>query len=497
MKEIVSLVHAIFSHAKCTPNKICVVEGGTSFSFKNYWLLIENIASFLKSKGLNNGDRVIVLSSRSIPLTASGLGIQRAGGIFVPLEKNITEFELKKIIAETEARFLLSSGSILETERIECIALDSILSIPQPFSELRESLPFPEMQQVAEILYTTGTTGDRKGVVITHGNVVAVAENIMLGVEMKPGNVELLPVPITHSYGLRSYYASILNGSTTVFMNNIAAMDRFFSEIEKNIVTSLALVPSAIAVILKLSGDKLSQYKNQIDYVQSGSSALDEETKEKLCRLLPKSRLYNFYGSTEAGRSCVLDYSKERGKTSCIGKPAKNASFIILDDDGNPLPPSRENIGTLGCFGNMIMKEYWNDPEGTSRIIKNGFLITSDIAFEENGYIFFVGRKGDIINSGGIKINPLEIEEALADEKSIFESICCGIQDPILGQIPCLGVVMKHGCKISQKDILDHLLKKLSAAKMPRYIFEIKAVPRTFNGKPDRKAAQALFSSKI
>lgn len=490
-----SLVQAVFMHAKKYPEKLCLAEGDVTLSYGDYWKLIAHIASSLKKRGLKKGERVVVLSSNSIPLTASGLGIQLSGGVFVPVEKNIPDEDFRKILEATEAKYILTSNTLPATGKKNTISLEEIFSEVSAVTEDEDRFLFPEETAIAEILYTTGTTGERKGVVLSHRNVVAVAENIMYGVEMKPDNIELLPVSITHSYGLRSYYASMLNGSSTVFINGIAVLGRFFSEIENRGVTSLALVPAVINMILKLSGDRLGKYAGQIDYVQSGSSALTEEAKEALARLLPRSRLYNFYGSTEAGRCCVLDYSKEPGRVSCIGKPARNASFKVVDEHRKELPPSKENVGFLACRGDMTMQGYWKDPEGTSRTLADGILYTNDLVYMSlDGYIYYAGRKDDVINTGGVKIIPSEIEAVALRYPDVAECICVPMEDDLLGQAPCLCVVMKQEKSLSEEDILAFLSRSLDGERMPRVIRQIEAVPRTYNGKPDRKSV--LFIGK-
>ena len=167
-----------------------------------------------------------------------------------------------------------------------------------------ETVVFPEKEDIAEILFTTGTTGKSKGIELNHGSAVAVAENVIDGVEMKKDNVELIPVPISHSHGLRRYYANMLNGSGVVLLGSIVFVKVVFNCIEKYHVTAIDLAPAALATIFRLSEDRLGDYKDQLDYVQLGSAPIPDQDKERLRRLLPDTRLYNFYGSTESGCSC-------------------------------------------------------------------------------------------------------------------------------------------------------------------------------------------------
>ena len=192
---------------------------------------------------------------------------------------------------------------------------------------------FPEGEDVAEILFSTGTTGKSKGIVLTHTNDTALAENVICGVSMKPDNVELVPMPLSHSHGLRRTYANLVNGSSVVFADGVTLLKKVFNLMDTYRVTAMDLSPSMLSIIFKLSKDRLGDYAHILDYIQLGSAPLPEEDKVHLSRILPRTRLYNFYGSTEAGCSCLLDFNSMSGKPGCIGKPARNARFIVVDKD--------------------------------------------------------------------------------------------------------------------------------------------------------------------
>ena len=336
-------------------------------------------------------------------------------------------------------------------------------------------------------LYTTGTTGVSKGIEVTHSNNIALAENVKYGTEMKADNIELIPLPLSHSHGLRCCYANLLNGSAVALIEGVSWVKRVFGLIEKYKVTAMDISPSALTVLHKLAGEKLLEISGQIDYIQVGTEALPEDVKEILISYFPSARLYNFYGSTESGRTCVLDFNKDRGRKGCIGKPTRNASFLVTDEKREPIESSAENMGLLATAGAMNMKGYWKQPELTEKIMQNGYIYTNDLGYiDEDGYVYMQGRKDDIINYKGIKIAPQEIEESVRKYEKITDCACVPKADKLSGQVPKLYVVVNDKENFQKKELFDFLKKYVDANKMPKEIEVIDEIPRTYNGKIHR-----------
>lgn len=353
---------------------------------------------------------------------------------------------------------------------------------------------FPASNQIAEILFSTGTTGKSKGIVLTHGNDIALAENVMYGVQMKKGNVELIPMPLSHSHGLRRTYANLVMGNSAVFTDGVTLLKKVFNLMEQYHVTSMDLSPSMLSIIFKLSKDRLGDYAEQIDYIQLGSAPLPEKDKIHLSRILPKTRLYNFYGSTEAGCSCLLDFNSMSGKPGCIGKPAVNARFIVVDENRKEIKSSPDNPGFLASAGPINMKEYFKAPELTAAAMENGFIYTKDLGYiDEEGYVYMLGRKDDVINYGGIKISPEEIESVVIQNPAIRDCACIPVKDALTGQAPKLLIVPEDRKNAAstpaiydEKAFKAFLAANLDASKQPKYIEIVDEIPRTFNGKIKR-----------
>lgn len=214
---------------------------------------------------------------------------------------------------------------------------------------------------------------------------------------------------------------------------------------------------------------------------------LQEDLKQTLKMQFPNVRLYNFYGSTESGRSCVLNFNSADDKKFCIGKPTKNAKFIVTDLDRNPIISSAENTGILACAGTMNMKGYLNQPELTESIFENGYIFTSDEGYiDENGFVYVIGRIDDVINYKGIKIAPSEIEEIAGSYPGIEDCACVPIADVAAGQIPKLFIQVNNDM-FERDRFVEYLKKHIDQNKMPKELEIIDEIPRTYNGKIRRK----------
>lgn len=492
-----SIPELIALQAKNKPDVLSLVDIKNEFTYKQLWGYVCGIKDLLIEKGVKEGDCVVVKNMQNAYQIAVGAAIQLMRAIFVPLEKVSADERFCDIINKTESKIFIADKPIdFEQYGISGVEYISAKELegaycknPPQFDEVQ----FPELEAVSTILFTTGTTGDSKGIEITNHNDIALAENVKYGVEMKDGNVELIPMPLNHSFALRRTYANLLNGSTVCFMDGVVFIKRFYGFIEKYSVTAVALAPAALAIVFKLSEDKIGEYADQIDYVQLGSAPLPEDDKQRLRKLLPKSRLYNIYGSTEAGCASALNFNSDKIRPNCIGKPTVNSIFKVIDENGNEIQSSAENTGFLISGGTMSTKAYYKAPEITKKIIKDGFIYSTDIGYiDEEGYIYMLGRQDDVINSGGNKIAPTEVEEVVMRQGDIEECACVPMDDPLLTQVPKLFVVMKQDKPFNEAELYKYLTQTLEGYKVPKVIVEIQAIPRTYNGKIDRKELKKM-----
>ena len=315
----------------------------------------------------------------------------------------------------------------------------------------------------------------------------------MYGVEMKEDNVEMIPSPLNHSHGLRRYYANMVKGATVVLATGVMNVVGFFGLMDKYGVNSMDLVPTALTVLLKLSKGKFADYKDIMRYIQFGSAPLSDGDKEAVRTLLPHTHLYNFYGSTESGCICIYDFNDGKDKPKCIGKPTHNARIIIVDEEHNEIEATESNTGLLASFGGMNMKGYWKDDEETAKVMFDGGIYSNDESyFDEDGDIILLGRKGDVINVGGNKVSPDEIEDVVKKLEGVEDCGCIGIPDALKGNTPKLFVQMKKGCSFDSVAVRNHIAAALEPYKVPSVIVEIDSIPRSFNGKLLRRSLRNI-----
>lgn len=477
-----SIVEAVFTHAASQPDKLCLADDTGRVTYREYADRISLFAGVFADDGIGSGDRVVVEACQTIDYLAIQLALELLNAVFVPVEHNCAPAKIAGFISRAEAKAVVS----VKDEGYDAALCYNYTALTQrlPAAKAYTVAQFPAANNISEILFSTGTTGKEKGIVLTHGNNIALAGNVIHGVQMEKDNVEMIPSPMNHSHGLRRYYANMYMGATVILLGSVMNIRLFFQNLETYGVNSMDLVPTALSVVLKLSKNKLAAYADRLRYIQFGAAPMMEADKAKICELLPNTRLYNFYGSTESGCIAIYDFNCGNDKKSCIGKPAHNANIFIVDDARQPIQSSSENTGLLASRGGMNMLGYWQDEEETAKAMVDGIVYSNDVAyFDEDGDIILLGRKGDVINVGGNKVSPDEIENAAKKMAGIADCGVIPVSDPYKGNVPKLFVQMQAGIDFDAIAIRTFLAASLEPYKVPVYIERIEQIPRSYNGK--------------
>ena len=488
-----SIVQALSIHAKETPDRIAVIADDEQITYGELWKEVQGFAEFLRKQGFEKGSRITVKAAPSIWFAVSCFGIHLSGNVHVPMEKTIGPEGIINIADELSASMIVADTDL--SDRIsekdgKYKYISSALVRETAKENYRDGLvfDFPTLDMTCDIMFTTGTTGKSKGVMESHRAVVAVSENVQYGAEIPKDNIYLVPAPINHASAIRKLYVSILTGTTVVLLDGFTDVKKFFNYVEKYKVTSILMPPAAVRMILLLAEKNLAKYSGQLHHIHTGSAAFPEADKDKLCEILPETRLYFAYGSSEAGCVSMYDYSKNRGLISCVGKPNKNANIFIVDENRNPIKSSKENQGLIAISGGMVMQGYYNAPELTAEVLKDGVVYTNDIGYiDDEGFVYMLGRRGDVINIGGLKIAPTEVENVVLRYPDIADCACFAKEDRMGGVVPRLNVVMKKGCELDAAKLRAHMAEHLEAFKIPKQIVAVDELPKTSNGKLDRK----------
>ena len=486
-----SIVEAVFANAERRPDKLCLVDEQAAWTYRAFAERIRRCAGQFARMGIGNGERVAVEASHTADYLSLELGMQLCGAVFVPAERNCGEKKLAAIAGRCGAKLVISEKEPAEPDAAR-VTRSAFLAAAEA-GEPAESLCFPAAETVSEILFSTGTTGKEKGIVLTHGSDIALADNVICGVEMEEDNVELIPSPLNHSHGLRRCYANLVRGATIVLTTGVMNVKLIFERLEQYRVTAMDLVPTALSVLLRLSGDRLAAFSHQLRYIQLGAAPLADADRQKLCALLPQTRLYNFYGSTESGCVAIYNFNDGRDKPRCIGKATCRAELFLADEDGRAIPQGDGAVGLLAARGGQNMLGYWEDPEETAQVLRGGCVLSRDEAyFDGDGDIILLGRRGDVINVGGNKVSPEEIEDAARALPEIADCGCVPTADPLRGQAPVLFVELAPGCAFDPAAIRSALQRRLEPYKLPVRIEVIDRLPRSYNGKLLRRELRSF-----
>ncbi len=474
-----SIVRSIYQHSLETPEKVAVIATDCTLSYRQLWAAITGVASLLRGSGIEKADRVMLEAGPTAEYLVCCYGIHLAGAVHVPVEKGVPRSRIEEIASEIRPKLILSGPHPLAYFEK---TVGDLLEAPA------EGYTFPEEEMLQEILFTTGTTGKSKGVMITHYAQMNMCQSQNAVLNYSADNLWLIPTPMNHAAGLRKTHMSMVRGSSVLLMDGFRNLKLFFANMREYKVTSLYLPPAAVHYILTLAGRELAKFDEQLDFLYSSSSALPGGDKEKLIELLPHVRKFDAYGGSEVGAVVYIDYNSEHKDGRCVGKPNPGVDIFIVDEDYRPMQASEENPGIIAIRSNTVTAGYWNEPEITAATIRDGVIYMTDLGyFDEEGYLYLVGRRDDVINVGGLKVAPTEVEDAALRFEKIDECACIPYEDRVFGKCLKLLVVMKPGCVLDAAELTAYLETRLEAYKIPKFIEIAAEIPRTFNGKIDRK----------
>lgn len=481
-----SIVKSIYSHSCQNPDKIAIIGTDITVSYGEFWKLMVACSTLLKDNGVVKGDRVILEASHTVEYLVCVYGIQLAGGIDVPVESGSPKERIDEISQEITPKLVITGKRPLNAfgKSIEELSASDNVSVV-----------FPEEDQLQEILFTTGTTGKSKGVMVTHYAQMNMCESQNAVLNYSEDNVWLIPTPMNHAAGLRKTHMSMVKGSTVLLVEGFKNLKFFFESMTKYKVTSLYLPPSAVHYILMLASKELAKYDGQLDFLYSSSSALPGGDKEKLIELLPHVRKFDAYGGSEVGAVCYIDYNSVNRGAGCVGKANDGVDIFIVDEDYKPMKASKENPGIIAIRSNTVTAGYWNEPQITANTILDGVIYMTDLGYiDDDGYLYLVGRRDDVINIGGLKVAPTEVEDVALRYESIAECACVPFEDKTYGRVLKMFVTIKGGYRFDVEEITSYLETKLEAYKLPKYIEQLSEIPKTYNGKIDRKKLIAVGS---
>ena len=489
-----SIARMIQQKAAEHPEKIAIYVGDEKCSYETLARNNRKAALYLSRKGINADQRVVVEADHILDYVYFWYGIQLLGATFVPVEKSTPSNRIREIAAELDA-----AAVVTLVPREDYADAWNLREMMPHILATEDAFEAPEVDPdwLSEILFTTGTTGKSKGVMVSYANQVNIA---LAGIEttnIQPDNVWLIPTPMNHAAGLRKVHIAMAVGSTVSLLEGFKNFKQYFKTIDDHKVTSLYLPPSAIHLLLAIASKNLAALAGQLRFIYSSSAAYPETDKEKMRKLLPNVHMYNCFGGSEVGVACTDEFCVSGGSqyAGSVGKPNSLCQIVILDDDLNEITDSSpEKFGLIGIRSKSVTKGYWNEPEQTAKAFRDGMLIMSDLGyFAPNGELILVGRSNDTINLGGLKIAPMEVEELVMRADCVDECLLIPVTKG--GSVSALKllVVLKEGMTLDEGAIRKLITDNLEPYKLPKQITVIDEIIRTFNGKVNRKEMIAKY----
>lgn len=472
------ILQALMQHADSQPDKKAIVVGSNEVTYAQLKANVQLAAGMLASMGIRAGDRIILSAHKDIEFVYLYLGAHILGVTNVIVDAESNEERLRYIEEKTQPVCCFG----YESPNHKSIALSDLhLEEATPFVDEVEGL---KAVDVAEILFTTGTTGAPKGVCLSYANIYGSADNINQFIQNTQDDVEILGLPICHSFGLGRIRCNILKGATIVILGNFANVRQFFKAIEQYGATGFGVVPAAWAYIRKISGKRIEKYAPQIRYIEIGSAAMPLDTKKEMLEMFPDTRICMHYGLTEASRNCFVEFHDAEHIES-IGKPVCDKVDVrIFDAEGNPVPNGEK--GELCVKGNMVLLRYLEDKD-TEKTFFGEYFRTGDCGYmTDEGYIYLLGREKELINVGGKKVSPMEVEDAII-ALGVGDCVCVPMKDPdgIMGElVKCY--VLEGSTELTFDQIADILKDKLEHFKQPVCYEWIDKIPQTSSGKKQR-----------
>ena len=499
-----TLVQKIAEHAAEKPDRTAVIFKKDELTYRELFARICSAGRLLQEMGIRPRDRVMYTSVSKTENTFVHFGIQYAGAVAVPMERGATPESVLSVAQDTEAVLYLTdrpagvedAGFRVESLKQFCLSAEESAAERE---RIQDAFFLPDPEDLAVMIFTTGTTGRPKGVMLSYRAVASITKNNIEGIGILPSDIALIPLPLNHSLGLRHLRAVLWQGGTAVLQNGFT----FAKEMERNIIekacTGMVIVPASLELTRSQMQENFREIVGRLRYIEVGAGSLSLRQRRDYTRILPDTQIGNTWGSSETGGALftrVNDIAADPVRCVTIGRPLESVEVIALGQDGEILAHTdEEHPGRLALRGDMVMSGYMNRPEATRDALRDGWLVTNDLVYMgDDGYVYMLGRADDIINVGGEKVSPVEVENIASEYEAMRECACIGVPDDVLGQIPVLLVVENEGFSLDELKV--YLSSRMERFKVPQKYLSIPALPRNRMKKPDRKEMRRLWDTQ-
>ena len=465
------IVEKLIRHADVFPDDIAIGQLQGNKTYSNLCSDIRRVATKLKLDGVGENDIVMLVATNDYGFICSYFATHLIGGVVVNLAPDADE-EYKNLLLEKTAHCF-----IIE----DCDGyIAKLASYPEfVYSELNDD-------RLAEIVFTSGTTGEAKGVTLTHRESLAATKHIISQVNNSQADVELLLMPLSHSFGMARMRTTLFAGGQLVLGYSLLRLKTVFKAFELYGITGIGLVPSAWRYILNMSKEKIAGYAGQLNYIEFGSAHLPNDDKCLLKQWFPKTHIVVHYGLTEVSRAQFIFLHTD--PMDAVGYLPRGCEVLIMGDGEELI--GDDSVGEILLKADWMTSGYYQNSELTSDNFVDGYIKTGDQGYVQGECLFLTGRIKEIINVGGKKVNPYRIEKLMNSFDFVNESACSSGFDIVSGEVVNAFVVLDQESTVSETDAIDQI-KIGIAANFPSYMRPVKyhflaCLPKTSTGKIKR-----------
>jgi acyl-CoA ligase (AMP-forming) (exosortase A-associated) len=527
MNATTLLHHLPLAQADIAAERIACVAGQLRISYGILALEIQTFASALIELGVQRGERVAIWLDKRPETVVGSFGAAAAGAVFVPINPLLKPEQVAYILRDCNVRVLLTSPerhALLVEELAKCPDLGHVVLTGQAndavqnstytlnnWAQCMETSPRPGHRiidaDMAAILYTSGSTGRPKGVVLSHRNMVSGAKSVASYLENSPDDTLLAALPLSFDAGFSQLTTAFHSGARVVLLNYLLPRD-VVKALEREKVTGLTAVPPLWIQLTQIEWP--SSITGHLRYIANTGGRMPLETLKQLRSRLPKTRPYLMYGLTEAFRATYLAPEEVDRRPDSIGKSIPNSEVLVLREDGAPC--AADEPGELVQRGALVAMGYWNDPGKTAERFKplpagvreGGLVLPEIVVFsgdtvrrDAEGFLYFIGRRDEMIKTSGYRVSPTEVEEAVYATRLVGECAAFGVDHPALGQAIVLVATPVDGAELDTSALLSACKNHLAAWQIPSAVVARPGpLPRNPNGKIDRRLLAEQYAAQ-
>ena len=484
-------VHSLGRALRFYPDRAAFGREGRLLTFRELHTRVQGIAATLASNGFGVGDRLALLLPNGADYIELMYACSMAGVIAVPLNTRLSTKEIDRVLEDARPHGIVRHSS-LAVPGVRLSWQQVIDEAPLPILGGIAAKVFYDPEAVLGLIYTSGTTGQPKGVMVTHGNILADVHNFNYWMRYTEGGIYLHAAPIFHIADFPSMFAAPAFGASQITIPKFSAQT-FCETVEREHVTHTVLVPTMINLLTQFL-DARKYDLSSLQVLAYGGSPMAPELVHRTRELLPNVRLIQVYGLSETGFLTGLqDQEHTEDKLMSCGRPCPGVDLQVTDTSGRPVEPGQ--AGELIARGANVMRGYWNNPEETAAAFRDGFFRTGDIGRQDAaGYFYILDRLKDMIVTGGENVYSGEVEAVIYSHPAVREAAVFGVPDPKWGEVVMASVVLKPGATLAADDLIAFCRRSLASYKLPRRVeFSETDLPKNSSGKILKKTLRERF----